>query len=277
MGIFVWSTAKRKLSEMNRADKIDRYLAMVAIDGRPHGMVSVCDSFALDEATGANILLTSDIHTSGISGVDTAGASIVIIAGDIMGGGMDSDDAGFGYLESEFFPWCRKNGDKQIVITAGNHDKFLFRMWAKGEKIDWPKNVTYLIDREVSVNGIRMYGTPWCTKNREGRFEGTDRDLAERFSKIPKGLDILISHTPPYIPGEKIDYSDKVGVHEGSKELTEEIIKKKPRLVVCGHIHGGDRTVLKYGETTIMNVARVHTDRSKESFKPKLIRFTFEK
>lgn len=229
-----------------------------------------------DKAVSANILVTSDIHTSGIKSINTKGASIIILAGDIMGGGMDSDEAGYRYLENEFFPWCRENGDKQIIITAGNHDKFLFRMWVMKKNLHWPSNCSYLIDKGRTIDGIKMYGTPWCLKNRPGRFEADEAKLAEIFKNIPDNLDILITHQPPYIPGEKVDYSEWSGTHEGSKELTEVLLKKKPKVVICGHVHGGDREPIDYEGMKIMNVARVKEDRSKEAYKPTIIRFTYE-
>ena len=262
---------------MGDSSKVGKYLSMVGVCRRATGDAAGAEEVVVcDSRCSANILVTSDIHTSGMDGIDAKGASIVILAGDVMGGGMDSDDAGFRCLEREFFPWCRENSGKHIVLTAGNHDKFLFRMWEKGVGIEWPSNVTYLVDRAATIDGIKMYGTPWCTKDRDGRFEGSDKWLAEKFSKIPEGLDILISHTPPYIPGEKIDYSDWSGLHEGSKELTEEILKKRPKLVVCGHVHGGSRNPIKFGYSTIMNVARVHGDRSVGSCRPKIVRFVFD-
>ena len=226
-----------------------------------------------DAAADAKMFLTSDLHTTDIDTLDPKDAEIVVIAGDIMGGGMDSDDAGREYLEKHFFPWCRDHADRDIVITAGNHDKFLFRQWAKGKKLDWPKNVHYLVDKGETIGGLKFYGTPWCLKDRPGRFEGTEEKLKDYFSKIPKNLDVLIAHNPPYIPGEKVDANGD-GLHEGSKELTEAILAKKPRLCVCGHVHAGSRKPVTLGETKVMNVARVESDRSKEAFKPQTITFT---
>lgn len=236
---------------MDYKSKVNRYLAM-------------CQ----DAADKVKLCLTSDIHTSGIGGVDAKDADIVVISGDIMGGGMDSDEAGAAYLLDRFFPWARRNGDKEIVITAGNHDKFLYRLWEKRAEIDWPKNVHYLIDRAETVRGLKFYGTPWCTKDREGRFELDGKTLRYVFSKIPSGLDVLVVHTPPTVAGSDIDWSDWSQEHEGSSALADAIREKKPRLVVCGHVHGGDRKPLMVGKTKVLNVARVKDKRNEAAFKP---------
>lgn len=230
---------------------------------------------AEDESVTRSILLTSDIHTTGLGSIDADGCSIIIIAGDIMGAGMDSDDAGKAYVEREIYPFCEEHSDKQIIFTAGNHDKYLFRLWERGESLRVPANMHYLIDRSATIDGLKVYGTPWCTKDRPGRFEASSHGLTDRFRSIPYGLDILISHSPPFVPGEKVDVYD--GYHDGSPELTEEILKKRPRLCVCGHVHGGSREPIMLGSTKVMNVARVKGDRSKESHKPVSIRFTYER
>ena len=229
-----------------------------------------------DASDSVDMLLTSDLHTTDLDTLDPKDARIVVIAGDIMGGGMDSDDAGREYLEKKFFPWCREHADKDIVVTAGNHDKFLFRQWVKGRKLNWPENVHYLVDKGETIGGLKFYGTPWCLKNRPGRFEGTEETLKEYFAKMPKNLDVLISHSPPYIPGEKIDDRGD-GLHEGSKELTEAILDKKPRLVVCGHVHSGSRKPAELGDSKVMNVSRVDHDRSEEAHRPHIIHFHAKK
>lgn len=229
-----------------------------------------------DASDSVDMLLTSDLHTTDLDTLDPKDARIVVIAGDIMGGGMDSDDAGREYLERKFFPWCRDHADKEIVVTAGNHDKFLFRQWVKGKKLNWPENVHYLVDKGETIGGLKFYGTPWCLKNRPGRFEGTEETLKEYFAKMPKNLDVLISHSPPYIPGEKIDDRGD-GLHEGSKELTEAILDKKPRLVVCGHVHSGSRKPAFLGDSKVMNVSRVDHDRSEEAHRPHIIHFKAKK
>ena len=223
-----------------------------------------------DSAPAKSVFLTSDIHSTGMESLDPKDASVIVIAGDLMGAGTDSDDAGRDYLEKEFFPWCRDHADKPIVITAGNHDKFLFRQWAKGKKLDWPENVHYLVDKAETIDGLKFYGTPWCLKDRPGRFEGTEEKLKDYFSKIPKGVDVLIAHCPPYIPGEKVDANED-GLHEGSKELTEAILAKKPRFCVCGHVHSGSRAPAELGDTTVINVARVESDRQEAAHDPKIL------
>lgn len=229
---------------------------------------------AEDAAARLGLVALSDIHSSGVDAIELGDAPLVVIAGDLMGAGADSDAAGRSYLEEVFFPWCRAHSNQDFILTAGNHDKFLYRMWSRGERLPWPKNVHYLIDSGATVCGVQFWGTPWCLKNRPGRFEGEEADLARAFAKIPSGVDVLVSHCPPYIPGERSDANED-GLHEGSKELTEAILAKRPRLCICGHVHSGSRRPVKLGDTVVVNVALVEEDRHRAKHHPRRLDFLF--
>jgi Icc-related predicted phosphoesterase len=84
--------------------------------------------------------------------------------------------------------------------------------------------------------------------------------LEEVYARIPAGIDILVSHQPPYgygdqmppVPGEETE-------HVGSRELLEAIDRVRPRAVICGHIHMGYGLYLR-GTTRIYHVSVVDDD-----------------
>lgn len=87
------------------------------------------------------------------------------------------------------------------------------------------------LDREKRIGILISYS--WA-------FEGEPDTLKSWFKKIPDGLDVLVTHSPPRIPGRDVDRSLQTdSEHFGSPELTEAILEKRPRLVFCGHIHSG--------------------------------------
>ena len=89
-------------------------------------------------------------------------------------------------------------------------------------------------------------------------FEGEPDRLVEWFSKIPSGLDVLVTHSPPRIPGSDVDRSLQTNSeHFGSPELTEAIAEKHPRFVFCGHIHTGLHGGVDFEATRIYNVSRL--------------------
>ena len=160
---------------------------------------------------------------------------VAMIAGDICPIEDHSPSAQRRFLEREFAPWLRQLPAKHVVGIAGNHDLIFARDSEPSVPcLPWQ----YLQDSEADLCGLRVYGTPWiehmgggwvfqAPKSQGGRF------LAERFSQIPDGLDIVLAHTPPYgLCDLTLD-----GDHTGSRALLGAIRHKHPRLVVCGHLH----------------------------------------
>ena len=95
------------------------------------------------------------------------------------------------------------------IVVPGNHDLILAR---QQDARDLLAPVTLLSDSEVTIHGVRFYGVGWGSK-----------------PAIPAGVDVLISHTPPF------------GVLDnglGSRELREAVLAARPTVHVFGHIHG---------------------------------------
>ena len=84
----------------------------------------------------------------------------------------------------------------------------------------------------------------------------SDAELAEIYAAIPTGLDILVSHHPPYGCGDRSVGDSGEVEHLGSHELLTAIDDVKPRLVICGHIHTGHGYFAR-GRTPIYNVSVV--------------------
>jgi Icc-related predicted phosphoesterase len=61
--------------------------------------------------------------------------------------------------------------------------------------------------------------------------------LLDRWDKIPQGVDILLTHTPPVGHG---DYTI-TGIRAGCVELLNSVQKRiRPKYHVFGHIHEGE-------------------------------------
>ena len=204
------------------------------------------------------IIAVADLH--GNLPQDVPECDLLIIAGDICPHfdhkpGSAKDVAGQRqWLDTEFQDWLKRRLPARIVGIWGNHD-FV------GEQ-DPPRDElwTLLEDSGTTSGGLSIYGTPYTPRYFDWAFMETEDKLAERFARIPEGLDILISHGPPLWACDRAA-GDK-GDHIGSKALYERIstMQRPPKLLICGHIHGGKSEGFVFGEhgsVHVWNVAGV--------------------
>lgn len=157
------------------------------------------------------------------------------------------------WLFNSFIPKLSLIPAKNIVFIAGNHDYFLYHSSVNRKnhiiKEKLPKNVHYLCDESVDINGITIHGTPWSvlpTWARKGfpvwNFAERDNVLANTYVNIPLDLDILITHGPAYGFSDTIMEYNKLE-NLGSKSLTAALLKAKPKYVFSGHIHSANHNI----------------------------------
>ena len=176
---------------------------------------------------------------------------ILVVAGDICGGPTHegtwrpdlSDHRWHDWLSEKFMPWASMA--EIAIVVAGNHDTAI-------QKYGFPPvryNVTYLCDSGIEVCGLRFWGSPWIKYFDGLAFNAHEDELAERYSKIPKGIDVLVSHGPP------LGYGDFLGgKYCGSTSLMRAIEEVRPSLTICGHIHEARGVYLNYHDP-IVNVS----------------------
>ena len=213
------------------------------------------------------IIAVADLH--GNLPKDVPECDLLVIAGDICPhfgvwtkpGSPEDINGQIKWFSSIFLPWAGKQPAKSVVATWGNHD-FL----GQSEEIrdndiaiafTIPENFTLLLDAAVFAQSQHIYGTPYTPCYFDWAFMETEDKLAERFARIPEGLDILISHGPPLWACDRAA-GDK-GDHIGSKVLYERIstMQKPPKLLICGHIHGGKGEGFVFGEHGAVHVWNV--------------------
>jgi hypothetical protein len=176
---------------------------------------------------------------------DLPGGDILIHAGDFMNAGWDKEEA------IEFFNWfdAIPNYDTKVFI-AGNHDRIMQDdpTWATGYLTAY-KTIEYLADAELGVyhddlNGegaednIHIYGSPWQPEFHNWAFNlpRNGDALKARWEAIPAQTDILVTHGPAFgfldIPGFGVPHN------VGCELLRLRIDELRPKIHVCGHIHG---------------------------------------
>jgi len=169
---------------------------------------------------------------------------LLLHAGDLTGRGTEPEIA-------SALDWIAALPHRAKVIVAGNHD-FLFEQSASLAR-SMVKNATYLEGTATEVLGLRIWGGPW-----QPRFGGwafnVDRGepLAEKWKDIPEGLDILLTHAPPF------GILDRIGTGEsiGCEALRDRIaaMERPPRMHVFGHSHES-HGIQRTPTTTFVNAA----------------------
>jgi len=128
--------------------------------------------------------------------------------------------------------WLRAQPHPHKVVIAGNHDFGLERD-RDLERLFEP-GVAYLRDEERRIAGLRLWGSPWTPRFHDWAFN-LDRGPALRavWDRIPRGLDVLVTHGPPH----GILDRTSAGLEVGCEELRRAVEERPPRLHVFGHIH----------------------------------------
>lgn len=210
------------------------------------------------------VLAISDLHGNL---PDIPECDILIIGGDICPDGKpraqrthvgtyDKGEANqANWLKDHFEPWLAKIPAKHVVGIAGNHD-YVFESITNAAQGRW----TYLEDSEKLVEGLRVYGTPWCPNLPRWAFYGDDRRLQHAYSAVPEGLDIFITHGPPNAYGDRIPPHSKFNASDnaifvGAQACADAIREKQPRVTVCGHIHEARGRHVHYTGVPIYNVS----------------------
>jgi Icc-related predicted phosphoesterase len=79
-------------------------------------------------------------------------------------------------------------------------------------------------------------------------YDFTEDQAASLLARCPVGA-VLVSHSPPQ---GVVDVSSR-GQSLGSAAVRDAILSKKPRLVVCGHIHESGGQIAWLGKTPVVN------------------------
>ena len=131
-----------------------------------------------------------------------------------------------------------------VYAVAGNHD---FGLEGDG---DCDSTRIHLLHDEVATlpSGATVWGSPWTSgEHRMAFHEPDDNALAAHWDKCPAGVDIMLTHCPPYGLGDKSD------VHFGSESLLSAIHERiNPNLHLFGHCHEG-RGAWRIGGTLHVN------------------------
>jgi uncharacterized protein len=114
----------------------------------------------------------------------------------------------------------------------------------------WPGAVVLHAER-AAVDSVELFGlgggipiTPW-----DWSFDLDEDEAAARLEECPDGA-VMLVHSPPF---GHVDVSGD-GRHLGSRAVLAAIERKRPSLVLCGHIHESWGEESRIGPTRVVNL-----------------------
>ncbi|KAF9001952.1 Metallo-dependent phosphatase-like protein [Cyathus striatus] len=184
---------------------------------------------------------------------DTHSKIFSVPAGDILLHAGDLSSWGRTTQLEKTIAWLASLDHSKKIIIAGNHDLCLdgqirnkvlneddavldaIRTSMKSSAT-MNDNIYYLehecLDVKVGERSWKIYGSPAAPLYARGAFQySTDTEAKEVYSRIPDDIDILLTHTPPYMVLDETRRSK----HAGCPILAERLMSLKScRLHVFG-------------------------------------------
>lgn len=184
-----------------------------------------------------------------ISDTHTQGRALKVPDGDVLIHCGDSTYRGTGPETHHEMEWFSALPHKHKIIIAGNHelgweadlDRNFYRQVpiTKPHFLDKYPDLIYLHNTEVTINGVRFWGSPYQPEFYNWAFmKKRGPALAANWAEMPEGIDVLITHGPPYGFGD-VNESDN---RFGDEDLLKRVLDVKPQIHCYGHAHHG------YGE-----------------------------
>lgn len=151
-----------------------------------------------------------------------------------------------------FIDWFATLPIPTKVFVPGNHDTSLEKGLITRDLIEHRK-IHLLINEEREIGGLRFWGSPFTPRYGDWSYMKDRGTINRIWETIPEGIDVLITHGPPYgVLDATYDHHNKVEL-VGCSALAKRVTKVEPRLMMFGHVHStkdirnaGMRTIADY-------------------------------
>jgi Icc-related predicted phosphoesterase len=197
------------------------------------------------------ILPISDVHGSPhviyhiLNEIDPDSYDVLTCSGDVWEGTSTNGKYKWSNLQEII--------KKPIIMIQGNHD-----YWPT-EVFDEYPDIHMLHNETVEIDGVKFFGTPHTVNFMDWNHMRDEQSLFDMWDLVvPKDLDVMLSHGPPYGYGDNCNmpvYGNTAESKLGSKALLAILEERAPKYVFCGHIHTGDRVTIMDNGTKIYNVS----------------------
>ncbi|MFO0797447.1 MAG: metallophosphoesterase family protein [Gemmataceae bacterium] len=189
------------------------------------------------------LLLSSDLHADRAAAVRLARTAV---DADLLVGAGDFTNI----RDATALPVCldvlRDTGKPAVLVPGNNESAEELTAACRG----WD-GCHVLHGTDVVVNGVTFYGvgggipvTPFGSWS----YDFDERQGAALLAAAPPGC-VLVVHSPPK---GVVDVSSRGG-SIGSIAIRDAVLRVRPRLVVCGHVHGSSGTTGQLAGVPVVN------------------------
>ncbi|MHA2066686.1 MAG: metallophosphatase domain-containing protein [Candidatus Thorarchaeota archaeon] len=189
---------------------------------------------------------------------------ITIPDGDLLIHAGDFSMMGYDREVSEFKDWFSGLPHKHKIAICGNHEVGLEGLSASeirsrlalDDKIGSDYLHGYSTKIQISYNrSILLWGGPWQPEFMDWAYNVPRGRLGQYWERIPRDVEILVTHGGPYEILDKVKYPNPDGRHHvGCEELlkrVEELKLRSLKLHVFGHVHEAYGKVEEHGVTFV--------------------------
>lgn len=193
------------------------------------------------------IVAVSDTHNDSYlyKKIQKLSGDFLFICGDLTNTGESKDLI-------KYLKYVDKSNFKHKVVILGNHElKNGYEFCRENFK-----NIMFLDNEVAEIDGVKIYGTPYCNEFGGWNFQYNSIDDCIRKTIPREEVDIILSHEPPKSNNLSLLKWQGEIIDIGNNELTKYLNNcEREMLLFCGHVHeeGGGKAVI--GNTTCYNVA----------------------
>lgn len=211
------------------------------------------------------ICVTSDLHGN-LPDIETC--DLLLLCGDIVPLRMQRNiPQSKKWLSHEFAQWVNEAPCELVYMVGGNHDFALANMYRdelqKTSILYTPtKHKLTLIDNNFEYYYFEgkeyvIWGTPYCKIFGNWAYMYEPETLKEAYATMPEHCDIVLTHDAPKLCGLGVIHQSMDQENAGNPWLADEILRKHPKYVFCGHIHSGEHNLQKLDDIHLANVSLV--------------------
>jgi Icc-related predicted phosphoesterase len=161
----------------------------------------------------------------------------------------------------DFINWFSSLYVKYKVMIAGNHSAFIAKNTREFRQLCKDKNIIYLENEEVEIEGFKIWGSPFSPTFGNWHFMKSRDKMDRLWQNIPGDTDILVTHTPPrgcldlsYNRNHELEFC-------GCNALLKHVFRVKPILSLFGHVHTTDG-IYNAGQIKLANLDTIFSNGS---------------